>query len=98
MQKRAIQNLEQPGVLEAIQTQHSQARKQCCIHFVGRILGGGSDQGECAVFHKGQECVLLAFVQSVDLIEKQNRFPSELTIPTGFFRRFLDFLHSGGHC
>jgi hypothetical protein len=51
--------------------EHAGARQKCGIDLEGRILRGGTDQHDVALFHGGQKGVLLCLVQSVDFVDKQ---------------------------
>ena len=59
--------------IERAEHQHAGARQQRRIQFEGRIFGGGADQHDGAVFHHRQKRILLRTVESVDLVDEEQR-------------------------
>ena len=51
------------------------AGKQSAIHLKVRILRSRPDQDQGSVFHEGEQVILLAFIEPVNLVHKQNGFP-----------------------
>src|SRR5690606_17034378 len=48
------------------------ARQQCVVQFERRILGGGTDEDQGAVFNVRQEGVLLTLVETMHLVDEEN--------------------------
>ncbi len=65
-------------VVEPLEGEHARPRQQRRIELEGRILGGGADQDDGAVFHMRQEGILLRAVEAVDLVDEQQRAASLL--------------------
>ena len=61
-----------PLRLRRLQHVHCRARQQRAVHFEGRVLGGGADEGQQALLDKRQEGVLLGLVEAVHFIHEQN--------------------------
>jgi len=60
------------------------------------IFGGGANEGEKAGFHMGKEGILLAFVETMDLIDKKNSSPVFcLQKFLGLFHDLPDFFYPG---
>lgn len=57
-------------------TQNDGARQKRRIHLEIRIFRCGSDQNDRAVLDKRKQIVLLSLVETMDLIDKQDRFLS----------------------
>ncbi|EQD36798.1 glycine/D-amino acid oxidase, partial [mine drainage metagenome] len=73
--ERRAQQAHQSRLLERLQHIHPRPRQQRAHHFERRILRRGADEGERTVLQIRQERVLLRLVESVHLIEKQDRRP-----------------------
>ena len=63
-----------------IQKQDATAREQCAGNFERGVLGSGSNQSHGAVFNRMQECVLLAFIEAMDLVNKKNRASCQIFV------------------
>ena len=59
-----------PPCLNACSTNTLQRDKSAAVDLKGGILGRGPDQDDAALFHKGQERILLCLVEAVDLVHK----------------------------
>ena len=59
--------------LEGLEPEQPRPAHQRLIDFEIGVFGGGADQGEGAVFHPGQQCILLGGVEAVHLINEQDR-------------------------
>src|SRR5664280_2909835 len=68
---------------QGLQCIHAQAREQRAVDLERRVLGGGADQRQQALLHRGQQRVLLGLVEAVDLIEEQHRLPAAGVAPVG---------------
>ena len=65
--------LPQVLLLQREQFQDLQPRKQGAVDLVGRVLGGGPQQDDVAALDVGQEGVLDAAVEMVDLVDEQRQ-------------------------
>ena len=82
-------------IVEALEGEHARPRQERRIELEGRVLGGGADEHDRAVFHMRQEGVLLGAVEAVDLVDEEQRAAPFLAAR---FRRVEDFaqiLHAG---
>ena len=70
---RPNQQALQRRVVQATEHQHLTAGQQRAVQGKGRVFGGGTDQGDGAVLHNGQEAVLLRAIEAVNLIHEQQR-------------------------
>ena len=82
---------------ERPQFKNHRPRDQRAVDFKIRILGSCADQGDRSVLDKGQQIVLLAFVEAVNLVDKENRLLT-VAAPALFRRRdhLLHILFAGG--
>ena len=84
-------------LLQRAQLVHPGARQQGVVEFKGRVFGGGTDKYQGAVFHIGQERVLLGFVEAMYLVDKQHRIAPGLLLASGLGNRLADIPHPGQH-
>ena len=68
----AAQDGLQLGLAERPQAIHPGPRQQRRVQFEGGVFGGGANQGQRAVFDKGQKGILLRLVEAVHLVDKQH--------------------------
>ncbi len=62
-----------------------------------RILRGGADENDAAVFHVGQEHVLLRAVEAMDFVDEQQRaLASRRHQIAGFVEHLAQFFHAAG--
>ena len=94
---RALQQDFQIVVGEPVQHQHLRARQQRAVQFEGRVLGRGAHQHDGAVLHHGQETVLLAAVEAMDLIDEQKRALPGLAPHARRLEGFLQVRDAGEH-
>ena len=72
--------------------------KKSPIYLKVRIFRSSSNQYQGPVLHKGQKVILLSFIKAVDLIHKQDGFPSiHANVVLGLLHHFLHVLFSC-HC
>ena len=64
------------------------AGKKSAVHLEGRIFRGRAYEDDAALFHEGQEGVLLRLVEAVDLIHEEHGAPAVLPV-------LLRLLHDG---
>ena len=69
----ARQQLGQGGLVQAAQDHDLAARQEGAVELEARVLGGRTDQDDCSVLNIGQEGVLLGAVETVDLVDEQER-------------------------
>ena len=67
------------------------------VHLEGRILGGGADQHDAALLHKGKESVLLRLVKAVDFVHKHDSPYAEGPVFLSFDHHLADFLDAARH-
>ncbi len=84
--------------LQRLQKQDLATREERRVDGKRGVFRGRANQGEQAAFHMGQKGVLLAFVEAVDLIDKEDG-GALLRIPQclGLFHNLPDFLDPGKH-
>ncbi len=78
--------------IERAKHEHAGARQQRRVQFEGRVLGGGADQRDRAVLHHRQEGILLRPVETVDLVDEEQRSLAGFAPPA---RRLEHFLQVG---
>ena len=61
----------QLGRLQRLHAKQARAAQQRLVHFKERVFGGGADQGQGAVFHPGQQRILLGAVEAMHFIDEQ---------------------------
>ncbi len=80
---------------QRLERQHLRAGHQRGVELEGRVLGGGADEGDGAVFHHRQEGVLLGAVEAVDLVHEQERAAADGARVAGALEHLLEFRHAG---
>jgi hypothetical protein len=83
------------GRIERMEHQHARAREQRRVELEGWVFGGGADQHHGAVFHHGQERVLLSAVESVNLVDKEQRTLARLAAGARRIERLLQVGNAG---
>ena len=82
-------------VLKLPQLKDNRAGNQRLIHLKIRIFRCRPNQNQRAVLHMRQKGILLAFVEPVNLVNKQNRlFAVHPKLRLGILHCFLDFLYA----
>ena len=69
---RTLQNLLNLRCLQLFQTHHLHARKQRRIDFKKRVFGSSTDEHYRAVFHVGEQHILLRLVEAMNLVDKHD--------------------------
>ena len=64
---------------------------QRAVYFKIRVLRSRTDQDHSAILYKWKQIILLAFVEPVNLVDKENRLPAVHALQV--FRLFYNFLH-----
>ena len=83
---------------ERAQHVHAAAREQCGIHLERRILGGGPDEDDRALLDVRQKGVLLRAVETVDLVDEQDRaHPPAAALDVRLGDDLPDLLYAGQH-
>src|SRR6516225_615760 len=72
-------------------------RQQRRVEFKRRVFGGRAGQHHSAVFHHGQERVLLCTIEPVHLVDEQQRAPARLTPRARRIECFLQVGDAGKH-
>ena len=96
IRERARQDGDDVVLGERLQHVDPAARQQGGVHLEGRVLRRRADQRDGALFHVGQEGVLLRLVEAVDLVDEQDRAAAAehaLGLRLGDHR--ADLLHAG---
>ncbi len=57
---------------QGMQLHHPRARNEGRVHFEERVLGRGAHEHHEPIFHRMQQCVLLAAIEPVDLVDEQD--------------------------
>ena len=65
--------------------------------FKRRIFRGGADQTDVALLHVGQKCILLCFIETMDLVNKNDGARAVLPGPFSVRHDLLYFLDPGQH-
>src|SRR5215472_13101209 len=78
-----------------IQHEHATAGKQRARDFKGRILSGRTNQSYRAILDSVQERVLLAFIESMNLVDKENCAVSKAQLVARVGDRFAQILDAG---
>ena len=81
--------------IERFEHQHARARQQRRVQLERRVLGGGADQNDGAVFHHRQETVLLGAVEAMDLVDEQQRALPQFAAAARFLEHFLQVGDAG---
>ncbi len=71
--------------------------EQRVVQFKRGVLGGGTDEGDGAVFDVGQEHILLALVEAVHLVHEQDGAHPAPAVLLGLVDGGADLLDAGGH-
>ncbi|CAI8169362.1 MAG: Uncharacterised protein [Synechococcus sp. CC9902] len=84
--------------LEGQESKQPRPAHQSLVHLEVGVLRGGSDQGDGAVLHPGQQRILLGAVETVHFINEQNRAqPVALKALPGSIDLESQILHAGEH-
>ena len=96
--KCAIDQLAHRGLVEALEHIDASTRQQRIVQFERGILGGSTDEDQRAVFHVGQERVLLALVEAMHLVDEENGATAVLSrVLLGHFDGLANLLDAGEH-
>jgi hypothetical protein len=90
----AAQQFAQGGRIEPVQDQHLRPAEQRGVEREAGVFGGGADQRDRAVFHHGQEAILLRAVEAVDLVHEQQGAPPGQRHGFGLGEDFLEIGHA----
>src|SRR6202011_1016820 len=63
---------------ERIQNEHAHPREERAIQLEGWIFRSRTDERDSASLDMREKCVLLRFIEAVDLVHEQDRLPSQL--------------------
>jgi hypothetical protein len=77
---------------EGPEDKHAGARQKRRVQLEGRVLGGGADEHHGAVFHDGQEGILLRTVEAMYLVDEEQCLAALRATQT---RRLEDLLQVG---
>ena len=75
IRERALKNCFYLFLRKRIKHENTTARQQRSSHLEGRIFSSSADQSDCTVFNCVQQCILLAFIEAMYLIDEQNGSP-----------------------
>ena len=79
-----------------LQLENNGSGNQRAVDLKIRILGGGTDQDQSPVLHKGQQIILLALVEPMNLVYKKKGALAVHTLKfPGFGHHFLHILFAG---
>ena len=77
---------------------HAGAGQQSVVQLEGGILGGGSNEAESAILDMRQKGILLRLVETMHLVDEQQRAPAEFGLAAPGLRYLLaDLLDPGQH-
>ncbi len=94
--QRSLQQLLHRGFIETLEHIHPRPREQGIVEFKRGVFSGGTNKNQRAVFHIGQECILLRLVEAMHFIDKQDGAPTVLPgLLLGDFHRLADLLDPG---
>ena len=95
---RRLRTLKEGGLCRLVQTPQYEdlaSGQEGPVQFEGRVLGGGTDQGDHPLLHPGQEAVLLGAIETVDFIHKQEGGLSRMAPDPGLLEGLLEVRHPG---
>ena len=67
-----VKKLHQLFGLQALEHEDPAAGQESPVDLKGRVFRGGADEDDAALFHKGQEGVLLGLVEAMDLVHEDD--------------------------
>ncbi len=82
---------------QSFQQIHPRTGQQGVIQLKGGVFRGGANKDDRAILDMRQKGILLAFIETVHLIDKQQGTPSAITVVFGAIDRRPDLFHSGGN-
>ena len=82
---------------KSLQHKNLAAGKKSGINFKGWIFRSRSDEDNTSFFHKGQKCILLGLIKTMDFIYKYNRLFSHMPGALGLVHHFLNFTDPTGN-
>src|SRR5438270_9868809 len=80
---------------EFLQDVNAGARKQRGDDLERRILGGRADQADASLLDMREECILLRFIESVDLVDEDDGAGTELLRLFGIGHHGFDLFYAG---
>src|SRR5699024_8184075 len=72
------------------------AGEQRAVYLKGGILGGGADEDDAALLHKGEEGVLLGLVEAVNLVDKDDGALAVAAVVLRLLHHRADLLDAAG--
>ena len=82
---------------EVLQHKHLAPGEQRGVHLERGVLRGCADEHDAALFHKGEEGVLLGFVEAVDLVHKEDGPLPHEAVLLRLSHDALDLFDAAGH-
>ena len=64
-------------LVERLEHQYVGSRQERGVELERRVLGGGADQHDGAVLHHGEETVELGAIEAMDLVDEEQRAPTQ---------------------
>jgi len=96
--QRARHQLAQGRFVQAFQHIDAGPREQGVVEFERGVFGRGADKNQRAVFHIGQEGILLGLVEAVHFVDEQDGPPAVLhRLLLGDLHRLANLLDPGEH-
>ena len=84
---------------QRLELKHPRSAHQGFVHLKKGILSGGPNQNHGAVFHPGQQRILLSFIKAMHLINKQNGSSPKLSPQIlGLGDRVSNIFNPSQHC
>ena len=84
--------------LQGLKLEQAGAADQGLVHLKVGVFGGGPNQDHRAIFHPGQQGILLGLIKAMHLVNKQNRAPALLAaLLLGTGDRLAQLLHPRQH-
>lgn len=93
---RLLQHLYDVLRLQRLEQIDPCARQQRRVQFEGGVLGGGADKGNGAILDMRQEGILLTLIETMHLIDEQDRAPTDIAILARPLDRLADLLDPRG--
>src|SRR5699024_12417398 len=81
---------------EALQHKDVAAGEKRAVYLKGRVLGGGADEDDAALLHKGEKGVLLGLVEAVNLVDKDDGALAVAAVVLRLLHHRADLLDAAG--